>query len=257
MVDLSVVYLSYRPGGIDLLGESLRGCTGSWELIVVDDHPGRIGRGVATSYLRDDCGLPLTWHGESKPKIALSRGALANAMNTGAMRCSGSTVLFLHDYTLPPSTLVADWLAAIDRHGPKMMIHGVAIEMSAPKPITDDVKTWADKVVPIPERPWVPAAFELFYLAVPMRFLELINGVDERGDHCGPTILNALTMQARLLGYDFIVDERLVLKMIDHRVWEEDKDAFDGLWKIKGHASTEAEPLWRVPSKNQWRFSHA
>jgi RNA polymerase sigma-70 factor (subfamily 1) len=45
-----------------------------------------------------------------------------------------------------------------------------------------DVETWKETPAFAPLRPWVPAAFELFYLGVPMRFLELINGVDERGD---------------------------------------------------------------------------
>lgn len=256
MPELSLVYLTYRPGGIDLLGNALKGCVGDWELIVVDDYAGRVERGAATAFLKEDCGLPLRWHGPSKPKsIPDTRGALANAMNTGSARCSGATTVFLHDYTIPPRTLVVDWKEAIARHGPNKLIHGVAIEFRAPKPeFHSDVVTWLTPPRLHAVRPWVPEVFELFYLGVPTRFIEAINGVDERGDHCGPTIMNALTTQARLLGYDFGMDRKLLIKMIDHRHWEE-SDASDALWKIKGHVQHVAEPLWGVPSRHPYKFS--
>lgn len=255
MPELSVVYLTYRPGGIDLLGQSLLGCQGDWELIVVDDYAGRVERGVATRYLKEDCGLPLAWHGISKQSHYITRGKLANAMNTGAMRASGSTVVFLHDYTMPPKSMVSDWLTSVAKHGPKMLIHGVAIEHSAPKPESpEDVVTWQTMPARIPIRPWVPYSFELFYVGIPMSFLRAINGVDERGDHSGPTIMTALTNQSRLLGYDFTVDQSLILKMVDHRQWEESADS-DALWKIKGHVASDMEPLWSVPSCNGFGFS--
>lgn len=257
MAKLSVISLTYRPGGIDLLGESLRGCRGDWELILVDDFAGRAERGVASAYLKNECGLPLVWHGPSKSKDRGTRGALANAMNTGAMRASGDYVVFTHDFTMPPRTLTVDWIAAFTHHGPQTLVHGVAIELSAPAPdLTDDVRTWTVRPPLPPVRPWEPQVFELFYLGVPMRFLERINGVDERGDYSGPTIMNALTTQARLVGYDFAVDPALVLPMVDHRAWETG-DEFDGLWKIKGHVTTAGEPLWTVPSHNRFRFTHA
>ncbi len=175
MAEISLVALTYRPGGIDLLGRSMTGCEGDWELVLVDDYAGRVERGVATAFLRDECDLPLTWHGPSKPKTIESRGGLANAMNTGAMRCTGSTVVFLHDYTLPPKTLAADWKASVERHGPTVMIHGVAVEHVAPRPENPgDVETWPETPRFHAIRPWVPEAFELFYVGIPMRFLEAL-----------------------------------------------------------------------------------
>lgn len=49
---ISFVYLSNRPGSIDLLSLSFHKQQGDYELVIVDGFPGRIERGVAIDFLR-------------------------------------------------------------------------------------------------------------------------------------------------------------------------------------------------------------
>ena len=83
MIDplLSLVYLTYRPGGIDLLAEGLALQEPCYELIVVDDCDGRVQRGQAEAYLRVR-GINLQWYGESKIRSLNTLHGLANGMNT-------------------------------------------------------------------------------------------------------------------------------------------------------------------------------
>ena len=88
MAELSLIYLTYRPGGIDLLAQSLINQPLIYELIVIDDFPGRPERGEAKKFLQSH-GIPLRYYGPSKTKsLPDSPCGLANAMNRVAMHAT-------------------------------------------------------------------------------------------------------------------------------------------------------------------------
>src|SRR6516164_1352500 len=96
---LSIIHLTYRPGGLGIFLHSLnhQKSPPDYELIIVDDYPGRPERGQVKDYCTH-LDIPLVWHGPSKEKsYPKTYQGLLNAMNTGAMQASGNYVLFTHD----------------------------------------------------------------------------------------------------------------------------------------------------------------
>lgn len=132
MATLGIINLSYRPGGMDVLGRSLAVQTSAdYELTIVDDYPGRVERGLVAANLKD-LAVPLYWHGPSKPKTRLGQYGIANAMNTGLLHCRSKYVLFIHDYTAIPYNAVEDWITILS--GGDQVVSGWAHVFSAPKP---------------------------------------------------------------------------------------------------------------------------
>lgn len=267
---ISLVVLMYRPGGIDLLAQSLAGTTGDWELVVVDDRPGRVERGEAQRYIKD-LGLPLAWYGGSKNKLYPdTKGGLVNAANTALLHCRGDYVVFLSDYTLLPRHWLKQWESFIEQYkkGRNILLSGTAVELSFPKPNDPgDVVTWQgvtswsmDTMIPLGciKKPWV-ADFETFYYCLPISLAESLNGLDERADHCHMWPVSSLVSQARQLGYEMLVSDFLCCYMVDHRAWDDPNEsapwgAYDGLWRIIHGRSVEMEPEWVIPSPNNWDF---
>ncbi len=129
---ISLLVPTYRPGGIDMLAGSLKGQEGDFEVVIVDDHPGRVERGEAAKHIRDQ-GIPLAWYGTSRPANEKRKCGLANAVNTGLEHCSGEFVVMLGDYVrIPPSAFLL-WKYVLDKHQ-KTLISGVAIMYAAAEP---------------------------------------------------------------------------------------------------------------------------
>ncbi len=261
---ISLIVLTYRPGGLDLLADSLVGTHKTthtdWELVVIDDFPGRVQRGDAAKYLRDR-GLPLGYYGHSKPKTYEdTKSGLCNASNTALIHARGDWTVWLSDYTMLPPYWLLQWEYHLDRiEGRKWMMSGSAIEYYAPKPAApDDIKTWQTPPQMVAKKPWVPLEFETFYYGAPIEFFEQINGLDERADHCHCWPVSSTIAQARLLGYELNVSQEVVCHMVDHRMWDDPEKreeappgcGGEGLWRITHLQSTEQEPEWTVPSPN-------
>ncbi len=257
---LTLIYLTYRPGGFDFFGSSLEQQTDQdYELVVVDDFPGRVGRGAVLDYLRDQVRAPLAYYGPSKPRNYLgTRMGLCNAMNTGFIKSSGDYLVFLHDFAALPPDAIECWKKAAMDGGEMTITHGIANMVGGPKPeFPGDIRTWEAATVRLEGKwTWAPEEFELFYLGVSSRFMNEINGVDERGDYCGQFILNSLLYQIRVLGYKINVDRTLSCLMVDHRQWDDNpNEGVDTQWRIRGHHSTlPAEPTWKVPSPNPFKI---
>ena len=123
---ISIVYPTYRLGGFDLLVDCLKRQTHrNFELIVVDDYPGRDLR----KYIADQ-GISLSYYGPSKEKQYKDTPySFANAFNTGGMKANGDILLCFLDYQWIP----ADYLEKIDSVFESRMdlfVSGVAIEVS-------------------------------------------------------------------------------------------------------------------------------
>lgn len=274
---LSVILPTIHPGGMDFIAESFgKKCHPSWdfELLVVDDYPGRVERGAAEKYLRMN-GVKLGWYGLSKPRREKSICGWVNAVNTALTHVKGDFIVITQDYT----TMTPDWfvrwhqirMVHEEQLGHKrFMVSGSAIMYVAPKPEAyDDILSWPGQPEIWQQRhklifhPWVPGDFETFYWGFPMSFVEEINGFDERADHCGPWINNSVLYQAKALDYEHYVDIAITCQMIDHRAWDDPEkekhlilkhiipDSPIGMWKIAGeHMSRKDEPEWICPSPN-------
>jgi hypothetical protein len=277
-MNLSVVYLTYRPGGIGLFGRSLVGQNADYELLVIDDFPGRVGRGRAQKFLLD-LGLPVSYYGPSKPKsFPDTYQGLFNAMNTAVLHATGDWVLFVHDYSWLPPGVLENWRNALRHLAPpsaapqsNFLVHGVGMMYGAPAPdVCDDVDCW-EECGKVPEAPvalpfkhlpfkwkWQPAQWELFYFAAPMRYLEATNGFDERADHAGVYILESMIEQAKLHDYRMVVDDSLVVNLIDHRVWESPQTNLlekKGQWRIPAEAHSHPGPhVWAHWSANPFNL---
>ena len=256
---LSLVYLTYRPGGIDLLVQSLRQQVPFYELIVVDDYPGRVERGEATNYIERH-GLPLTFHGPSKSHSYPDHcNGLANAMNTGALHATTQYVIFVHDYTWLPLGALWSWRYWLSHSLHNTVLSGVAVMHGARDPEKmGDVSIWHTNPVFCGHNlfhrmeDWIPRLFENFYVGMPLEFIQRINGFDERAD-CGHICWPAFSMyyQARSSDFQVTVNRELLIHMVDHRVWKK----FDlKLWHAEEMSLEKEPPEWQVPSPNPYSF---
>lgn len=260
---LTFVYMTIRAGGLDLLTACLREQTdpGDWELIVVDGFPGRVERGEAECWMASN-GLPLKAYVAPKPKtFPWSRTGFANAINTGALHASGEFVVYLHDYTVYPPDMVKLWRAVLSNTDGRTLVHGVGQDLLAPEPdALSDVQTWINQPGFRYRGDWVPEVFELGYFAVPVRYFEEGNGVDERADFCFCYATRAVVAQARRLGYALRVEKGLVCGMIDHHVWEKEVDRkkfhVKSHWRIPGEFSdVPEEPRWTGWAANPYNMA--
>lgn len=261
---ISCVYISHRPGSIDLLADSFRQqvlpAELEWELIVIDGCPGRVQRGEAEAYLRS-FGIPVRHYGLPKMHtFPWARTGFANAHNTGLIYSSGTHVIFLNDFCWFPPATVGLWVKAFTDH-PDTLICGVGVTYIAPKPdavveregqpALHDVATWKSLNMRrdwTPREPWVPETFDTGYWGGPITYFEGTNGIDERADFCSEWTTACVKAQSSLHGLGLRVDRSLVCHMVDHRNWEEDGE---GLYRIKGElADVEHEPVWTGWSGN-------
>lgn len=262
MNKISLVYMTYRPGGIDLLVESLKHQSNElYELIVVDDYDFRVERGKAASYIRAE-GIDLRYYGKSKTKSnAYNQHGLSNAMNTGALWSTTNYIVFLHDFSWMPPGSIIEWLIQRIIHGPKTLISGIASTRNSNDPeIEDDITIWRNDREKSPTNifeeaeEWVPTDFEIFYCGMPLHFLELINGIDERcdlGDITWPYF--SIVAQAKMQGYKLVVERKLRLYMANHRKWKT-KDA--RLWHGENLCRERVYPTiqWSQTSPNPYHF---
>lgn len=257
---ISLCMCTYRPGGIDIFAQSFLGMEqgADYEVVIVDDCPGRVGRGTVPKYLEEK-GVKLGWYGKSKSKsYPETRGGFCNAMNTAISHVRGDWTVWVSDYTFMPNNWLNQWKEVIFAYEyPRFLVSGSAILYSAPKPAhPGDIQTW-DNVVDMQIKwPWVPWEFETFYVAIPMQFFLEINGVDERADHCHAWPVSSKIKQAKRLQYPIGTKPEICCFMVDHREWEtkdESNQVGNGLWKIGGEwRSMETEPVWEVPSPNKF-----
>lgn len=266
-IDITIVYLTHRPGGIDMLAESLRHQIPTYELVVIDGYPGRVERGVAKQYLLD-AGVRLAHYGKPKPRsYPGSATGFANAMNTGALWVRSPYVVFLHDFTYMLPGAISQWMVCRRLHPARSLISGIASMRDVQPPEdTTDLSLWGDPSVCLrnlyneTER-WVPRKFELFYAGFPIDFITLINGFDERADtgHINWTYASVIH-QAEAHGYSLRVDSRLEVVMGNHRKWgESESDSPDSgnskLWYPAREPEAKVKrPEWLPTSPNPYTF---
>lgn len=231
---LTILYMTYRPGGFDLLADSLKNQTyKNYELVVVNDFPD--SSKVVKKYLLKN-NLPVSFCGMSKKKRYLNTPyGLCNAANTGLLHSTGDIVILVMDYTWLEPNALKRWNEVFNEQGLGKLITGIGRMYGSPPPeVINPISIWKP---PFPEKfqfrgdapLWKPTLFEMFYSGFPMRFFEEINGFDERGDYWSANMYHSIVEQAKLNGYGFHVDIKNVAKLVEHRGWH----AFNSdLWHI-------------------------
>lgn len=238
MPKVSVVYLSYRPGGIDVLADSLKHQTcQSYELILVDDLISR--RDTVVAYMQEE-GVNLTRISPSKPKCFPELSyCIANAQNTGVLLSQGDIIIILDDYAwLPPDCLEKFLRYERDMQERDLCISAVAIT------IDDTRKRYLERPISVWEKPWSgepfsqgfkihslwkPQFFEMFCTAFSWNTLVKMNGFPECYDYDTGTNWIGAAEAVTKIGGKMFVDETNIIYVIENRDWGK-QDGKPSLW---------------------------
>jgi FkbM family methyltransferase len=273
--EISLVYLTYRPGGFDLLADGLkRQVYKNYELIVVDDYPGR----DASTYLHEQ-GLPLSYYTEGKKKCYKDTPfGQVNAMNTGLLHAAGELVIFMHDYQWLPSGALGRWNEYYQDKMKTALTSGVGVEVSYRggfktgnisifdppfvgwQPIIEpSLGRFYRSNVTTPNGVWNPGIsnpndppFENFYMAMPMEYLEGVNGFDEREDYNHQFPLYGNFRQAELNGYKVMVDVGNFCYYLNHRGWQLEDPKLWHVTKVARNTKYHGGVVWEKISPNSF-----
>ena len=133
---LSIVYMTMRPGGYDVLLHSLaRQSSQEFELLCVDElaAPGHRSRAGDIRAMANALGLGdrVTYIGPSDPRPPGTHFGIANAINSGLRRTRGRHVTILQDFVWVPEHFVAHTLRAMRRH-PRVLLGYIEQQYVAP-----------------------------------------------------------------------------------------------------------------------------
>jgi glycosyltransferase involved in cell wall biosynthesis len=259
---ISIIYITNRPGGYDVLFNSLlvqddekENC---YELIVVDDIQER--REKVRQYAQD-LGIPLSVITSSRRSKYPFK--IANAINTGLSFAAGRIVILLQDFIWLPKNFISDvrdfyFFADPNRsssavircpghyytHPKDSLCFDQRLGMSQLSIFGYDLKrapsemgwTKGRRVPPgfagdpftsrKPFRVTDPRVIEFYCCALPMKLLQDLNGLDENlldyGNDCHEI---SVTDRAKLLGYEFWLHGGIQVELIAHQTV-----ARSGLW---------------------------
>jgi len=217
---------------MDMIAQSLAQQTyDNYELIVVDDMPGR----NLTTYFKD-MNIPLRYYGPSKKKCYPDTPFnQVNAINTGILQATGDITVLIEDYAwLRPGSLER-WCETFTEKDAGTLVSGVGEYWNYKPPEKIDwIEAWNEPFAGDTSKctrlgTWRPTEFEFFYSGIMMEAWEAMNGMDERLDYWNtfPALIWIPTCKAA--GFQFYVDEKNVIDLIDHRKWSVGGDE---LWWI-------------------------
>lgn len=197
MPKFSIVYLTYRPGGYDILADSLAHQTcQNYELICVDQradlHEAR------ASYLKDH-NVRIVAISISKRKSFPDTGySLINAYNTGVLLSQGAYVIILNDFTWLPANALDRFAEVLEQEEETniTVISGSADYSLTERPpriydyMHDPITVWDRPWFGTPEANgyahgdiWTGDPMELFYTCFPYKLLVKMNGFPEWADY--------------------------------------------------------------------------
>ena len=224
----SIIYLTYRPGGYDILVDSLKNQTyQDYELIIIDDFTEE-RRKLAKEYLEEN-NIEPAYIGPSKPKCFPELPYnLINAYNTGILLSTEDLIIILNDYIWLPPKSIERFLKYEEKYKKKFCITAVAKvwKDARPKNLNGLLSVWENEWKGEPEKNgctfkfnWIPTKFELFYSAIPYDLLIDMNGFPECYDY-QPAYQEKIFMEiAEQYGAKFYVDKENIVHHIDHHEW--------------------------------------
>jgi glycosyltransferase involved in cell wall biosynthesis len=247
----TILWYSYRPGGIDILADSLKHQTHQdYELIMVDDLVER--KKDVLEYL-DLNGITPAYLGPSKkkcfPEIAYN---CTNALNTGILMSTGDPILILTDYIWLHPKAIERFCSFEEKYKQKYCIT-VPGRMWAKEPydLTQPISVFKREWQGYPVQngcrylyEWVPEKFEMSCSAIPYEVYMETNGCPECWDCCTSLVddlkqlmnnglitraeadqeiqqrLNEAFFYHEKVGAQYLVDKENICEMINHRDWQ-------------------------------------
>lgn len=217
-MEVSVLYVTNRPGGIDVLKGNLERQTfRDFELVIIDGQMRDMT--ILTAYLN---GLGPNLRQFTEPPRR--DGALTNvwaAYNKGLHKCQGEYVVFLQDYIWIPAHGIARFVAAQKEH--PGFYTGVGNVGEGPEKVDDgELTIWGRYYYDPPERiRWMdpriggwdgrvlgiePDAWENNWACAPRWALVDLGGFDEEFDYGWGWAEKDLAYRARMLGHRCYMD---------------------------------------------------
>ncbi len=237
MAKISVMYLTNRYGGIDILWADMKRQTKQdFELVIVDGLWKEREKEVK-EYIND----PRLVYIRQNDKPEGAHTNLAHADNQGFKACTGELIVCLQDYIwIPPEGLEKFYFHHKRLEG-KALIGGVGHQYS--KPTAQDIVDPKGKITifgtPYTKRPEVvtyvdphmrtefgtfyecyPADWEMNWACIPNAIIKELGGMDEQYDFEGFAYDNAnIAMRANMLGYKVYLDQTNECMGFDHDGW--------------------------------------
>ena len=251
---VSVLYISNRFGGLDILKSSLdRQTFKDFELVFIDGLYDKRKHEVAEYFKESN--YPVRHLPEpKKPEGAIM--ALTFAINEGFRNCSGELLVLLQDFIYVPSTGIEKYFK-IHQEKPKAFITGISHQYYYPskedivypeglitlfdKDYTKkpDILCWTDPRAAHGNliRDSHPIEWETNWAACPMSAIKHLGGVDESYAYNGFNFDNVnLSQRAAFLGYEFVLDPSNEVWCFRHDNWWENPYKKAGLSNDKYHA---------------------
>jgi hypothetical protein len=235
MPKFSIIYLTYRPGGYDMLADGLAHQTcQDYELICVDE---RVDLHQARWQYLLEHNVKVTAISQSKKKcFADTAFNLINAYNTGVLLSRGDCVVIMNDFTWLPPDALARFLKQ-----EKMLQEDTVISASADYSLTEfpRKKDYMNDPITVWEKPWsgnpeangyshgevwIGDPMELFYTCFPYSLLVKMNGFPECYDNHKANQVVPTFEGIQRAGGKVFNDRENQCFMIHHREWG------GGLW---------------------------
>ena len=250
MPKFSIVYLTYRPGGYDMLTDGLsHQICQDYELICIDErkdlHKTRL------EYLKEH-NVKISIITQSKKKCFPDTAFnLINAYNTGILLSKGDYIIIINDFTWLPPDALSKFLKQ-----ERMLQENTVISASAEYSLTEfpRKKDYINDPVTVWERPWSgnPEAngyshgniwtgnpMELFYAVFPYTLLVKMNGFSECYDSFSANQLVPTIEGIQKAGGKIHIDKDNLCFMIHHREWG------GGLWH-QGRKGTKGNTVLNI-----------
>lgn len=229
MIDLSIIYLTYRCGGFDILADSLINQTyKKYELIIIDDY--KIDRReTVRKYLTSKHIYP-KYIGPSKPKCFPELAYnISNAINTGIILSTKEVIVVITDY---------QWFAPdcfekiakreyLLRNRTCIVLPARTWESSSPRNNNGIITIWEKEWKGFPlenncieQVPWIPEGWEFAFTAYPGNVLTDLNGFPEYLDCYAAPPLEPLLEWINKGNAKPYVDTNNFMHAINHREWQ-------------------------------------
>ena len=237
MSKISVMYLTSRYGGIDILWANMcRQTEQDFELVLVDAL-WREREGEVVKYINDS---RLKYVRQSD-KVPGAYTNLAHSDNQGFRECTGDLIVLLQDYIWAPPMALEKFLFHHEHSGGKLQITGVGHQYS--RPSVEDITNPAGHITvfdsPYTKRPafqcWTdprmrsdfgsfyecnPQDIEFNYCAIPRKMVAELGGMDEAFDAHGFAWDNVyMAVKGDMLGYKPVIDQTNECMGFNHDGW--------------------------------------
>lgn len=234
---ISVMNLTNRPGGIDILWANMRRQTEQdFELVLVDALWKEREEEVK-AYIND----PRLVYVRQNPKPEGAHTGLAHADNQGFSACSGELIVCLQDYIWIPHDALEKFWFHHQRMDGKALITGVGDQYAKPnkedmvdqcgkitvfkEPYTrkPEVKCWSDPRKRTDQGTFYKCNYpdwELNWACIPRKVIYELGGMDQEYDFHGFAWDNVnIALRAQFAGYDSYIDQTNECMGFDHDGW--------------------------------------